>query len=122
MRFPTEITEEDVNQLNDAGYWVNQSLVIGAWALLEYHGFAGSLDKSRHGFEDVNILRRLRKVFAHTNGRYDSTNSEERRLFVRMAEYYQIRTVDMERFNLQIDEVLERMLEGVRSYVKASPA
>jgi hypothetical protein len=39
-----------------------------------------------------------------------------------MAEYYQIRTVDMERFNLQIDEVLERMLEGVRSYVKASPA
>jgi len=122
LMFPTAITEEDVVQLNDAGYWVNQSLVIGAWALLEYHGFASSLDDNRPGFEHVNILRRLRKVFAHTNGRYNPSISEERRLFENMVELYRIGSVDSERFNLHIDEVLQPMLDGVRSYVKASPA
>jgi hypothetical protein len=122
LKFPTAITEEDVVELNDAGYWVNQSFVIGAWALLEYHGFVSPLENNSPGFDHVNILRRLRKVFAHTNGRYNPSSSEERRLFESMVELYRIGSVDDERFNLQVDEVLHPMLDGVRSYVKASPA
>jgi hypothetical protein len=125
LRFPGPITVGDVDRLNDAGYWVNQSLVIWMWALLEYHGVVGNaikLDPARAGFEDVNILRRLRKVFAHTNGRYNPSDKDDVTLFDTMVERYRMGIVDRERFNLQIDEVLKPMIEGVKAYVRASCA
>ena len=120
LTFPTSIDEQDVRHLNDVGYWINLSLIIGAFAILESHGFLKKIDHERVGAGDVERLRRLRRVFAHTNGRYNPEDKDERRLFEAIVRRYQPRRVDPIRFNLQIDEVLTPMMRGIKEYVLAS--
>ncbi len=119
IEFSKTLDAADVKKYNGMGYWVNQSFVIWLYALLEYHGLVKAVDMNHPHGEDVNLLRRLRKIFAHTNGRYDATDPEERKLFDAVISRYHPRIVDPERYNLQIDEVLERMYKGVRKYVES---
>jgi hypothetical protein len=119
IEFSQPLDAMDIKNYNAMGYWVNQSFVIWLYALLEYHGLVESIDMANPNGEDVNLLRRLRMIFSHTNGRYDATNPDERRLFDAVINRYRPGTVDQERFNLQIDEVLERMYSGARKYVES---
>lgn len=119
IEFPKPLDVDDAKKYNGMGYWVNQSFVIWLYALLEYHKLVKSVDMTHPNGEDVNLLRRLRKIFAHTNGRYDSTDPDERKLFDAVINRYRPRVVDPERYNLHIDEVLERMYKGVRKYVES---
>jgi len=118
IEFSKPLDASDIKRYNEMGYWVNQSFVIWLYALMEYRGVIKSIDMTNPNGEDVNLLRRLRKIFAHTNGRYDATDPKERKLFNAVINRYRPGIVDPERFNLQIDEVLERMYLGVRKYVE----
>lgn len=119
LEFSKPLDESDIKRYNGMGYWVNQSFVIWLYALLEYFGLVESIDMTHPNGADVNILRRLRRIFAHTNGRYNSNDPDEKKLFDAIIERYHPGIVDPERFNLQIDEVLERMYLGVRKYVES---
>ncbi|MBK7946776.1 MAG: hypothetical protein IPJ85_16380 [Flavobacteriales bacterium] len=88
LEFSKPLDESDIKRYNGMGYWVNQSFVIWLYALLEYFGLVESIDMTHPNGADVNILRRLRRIFAHTNGRYNSNDPDEKKLFDAIIERY----------------------------------
>jgi len=119
------ITLEKIQEINEIGRWVNQSFVVRLCALLESHHIISKnekekIDQSIDGHEDVDILRRLRNVLAHTSGRYNPTNSDERKLYERMVERYSINIDGLEtvkEFPLHIDTFLLPLAESCKRYV-----
>lgn len=127
FRFPDGITLDLVQTINSIGHWINQNFAIRLCAVLEYYGVIaptgqGTLDDSLPGFQDINIVRRLRNVLAHTSGRYDPSNPEERRLYETIVTHYEIGVSDASaasEFPLSIDTVLVPMARGCQQYARA---
>lgn len=119
------LTLEKIQEINEIGRWVNQSFVIRLCALLESYHLISKNEKERidqkiDGHEDVDILRRLRNVLAHTSGRYNPKDSEERKLYERIIEKYSINIKEQEianEFPLHIDTFLLPLAEGCKRYV-----
>lgn len=119
------LTLDKIQEVNEIGRWVNQSFVIRLCALLESYRIISKNEKERInqkivGHEDVDILRRLRNVLAHTSGRYNPTDSEERKLYERIVERYSINIVRLEtvkEYPLHIDTLLLPLAEGCKRYV-----
>ncbi len=80
VQFDKPLTIDDLEKLNGLGYWVNQSVIVRLYALLEYYGVVSETQKINtelEGHEEVDILRRLRNCFAHT-GRYNETDNQQK--------------------------------------------
>lgn len=45
VQFVKPLTKEDVERLNGLGYWVNQSVIVRFYALLEYYGVVSETKK-----------------------------------------------------------------------------
>ena len=124
--FAEPITLNQVQTINSIGHWMNQNFAIRLCALLEYHGVIptqsqGKLNKSLPGFQDVNIVRRLRNVLTHTSGRYNTSDAEERRLYETMVTHYRVEGADSAtatEFPLSIDAVLVPMARGCQEYAQ----
>ena len=127
VRFAEPITLGQVQIINSIGHWINQNFAIRLCALLEYYGVIppqgqGKLNESLPGFQDINIVRRLRNVLAHTSGRYNSTVPEERKLYETMVTHYGVVGADPDtatKFPLSIDAVLVPMARGCQKYAQA---
>ena len=119
------ITAEKIQEINEIGRWVNQSFIVRLCALLEsYHIISKNenerINQSIDGHDDVDILRRLRNILAHTSGRYNSNDLEERKLYKRIIEKYSVKIEDgetAEEFPLHIHTLLLPLAEGCKRYV-----
>ena len=63
FNYSQPLTADDIELANRVGRWLNESLVVRAIAVLEYHGVVSNsvrIDTSLDGHDDVDILRRLR--------------------------------------------------------------
>src|SRR5690606_4015470 len=70
FHFDQPLTQGDVDRIRAIGHWINQNYFVRLCALLESFGIIpregdGRLDQSLPGFDDVDIVRRLRNAFAH---------------------------------------------------------
>ena len=127
FRFAEPVTLDQVHAINSIGHWINQNFAIRLCALLEYHGVIptqghGRLNENLPGFQDVNIVRRLRNVLVHTSGRYNTTDEVERRLYETMVTHYGVEGVNSAtatEFPLSIDTVLVPMARGCQEYALA---
>ena len=120
LEFGRPLTEQDIEQLRDLGYWVNQSVIIRLYALLEYYKVVSdkiSINTTVSGHEDIDILRRLRQCFAHT-GRYNASDNRQLKLFQRIVTHYELKEHDQDRFPIPIDAVIEVIFNRVREYVQ----
>jgi hypothetical protein len=122
VRFDRLLGHDEIDQINLAGHWVNQSYVIRTYAYLQYcRVFEGKLNHLVEGWYDLDLLRRLRNYFAHTPGRYDPANECMKRTYDALIEKYRLSPESYpERgglFPIPVDEVLCPMVEGCRAYV-----
>ena len=126
LSYGSPLTDEDVKRHNGIGHWVNQNFIVRVCALLDEHGvFRPRIDHQLDGHEEVDMLRRLRNVFAHTGGEFDADNSEHVKLEQRLRKYYGLtRTPVSGRpvFPLSIDTVLVPLTQGCKRYVIARQA
>ena len=100
--FTAPLKQEDITRLNAIGLWISQNFIIRLYAFLEYHGIIppegkGRLKQDLDGFDEIEILRRLRKIFAHTSGRYKAGDSEEKMLYTRIVEFFSLQVEDPSR-------------------------
>lgn len=120
------LTIERIEEINQIGRWVNQSFIVRLCALLEsYHVIPqenkGRIDQKLDGHEELDILRRLRNVLAHTSGRYNPSDSEEKQLYIRITEKFSITAESPDtakEFPLHIHTLLLPLAEGCMHYVK----
>lgn len=122
LTFSDSLKAADIELFNDMSYWINQSFVIWLWSILEQYKMVGkdiNLEESIPGYNHVNLLRRMRNVFSHTNGRYNPKRKDEKDLFDEIILTYKPSPVDPRRYNLHINEVLRPLYLGVKQYAKA---
>ncbi len=124
FHFPDGLTRKSISKVNGIGHWVNQSYIIRLCALLEANGVIpsrrqGRIDQAVDGHKDIDILRRLRGVFAHTDGQYDREKSEHRKLYNKIRAHYNLAVIGADKaasFPLSIDTVLIPLTKRCRSY------
>lgn len=125
FEFSGGLTAESIQQINEIGYWINQNFIFRVYGILDSHGIAGSakIDQSLDGADEVDILRRLRRVIGHTDGRYNAADKEEKTLYMRIKEYFRLSDAECpsdgeHRYPLPIDRVIIPLAEGCIRYAK----
>lgn len=120
--FSSPITPHRVRAINAVGLWVNKSYVVHLCAMLESYGIISDsdrLDQSLPGWREVDLVRRLRNVFAHTTGTYNPRNRKHRLLARALVQHLGLTGRRPPGFPLAIDDVLDPLFEGCRNYVLA---
>ena len=133
LHFKDGLTNSDKDGINKSGHHINQNFIVRVYALLDSkkimprkynknnksnNGYPKKLDKSIDGYDDADILRRLRHIIAHTNGKYNLQNKEQKKLYNQIVEHYKLTTPPNhpDEWRLPIDTVLFPMFEGCKKY------
>jgi hypothetical protein len=116
------ITEDHIKQNNSITRWMNENYVVRLYALLEAHGVISekvNIDNSLEGADDVDILRGLRNIFAHSTGKYNPFSEKQRQLVDRMIVHYGLTLKDhLHEIPLDIDAVIDPLFNGCKTYVQ----
>jgi hypothetical protein len=124
--FGTPLTETQIQELNNLSHWLNQNFIIRVHSILDCHGISGSasIRTDLPGHEDVDILRRLRDVFSHTDGRYRPEDPDHKRLYDRIINHFGLDqrnySEDQGKFPIPIDKVLVPIAEACKRHALAA--
>jgi hypothetical protein len=122
FHFDQRLTRDDIARMNAIGHWLNQNFVVRLCALLESRGVISEQTSIKHdlrGAAQLDLVRRLRNKFAHSSGKYDPTDAEQKKLLGKMGKVLEIDVSTAQDFPLAIDEVLEPLFNGCKAYVQA---
>lgn len=126
LSFASPLSDEDVRRYNELAHWLNQNFVVRLYAVMEANGFVSETVSIRHdlpGADELDILRRLRRLIAHGSGHYDPADGEKTRLRQRIEATFSLKTSsepeDLDKFPLGIRQVLIPLVEGCKRYVEA---
>jgi len=120
LEFEKPLTDEDVKRLKGLGYWINQSVIIRLYALLEYYGIVSEEIKINHdldGHDELDILRRLRRYFVHTS-KYNPADNEQLKLFNRIIEHFKLSIYEKDVLPIPIDTVVEVIFKKIKKYIE----
>jgi hypothetical protein len=115
-----ELENDDIVRINKLSNWLNQNVLIRLYALMNYNDFVGEkikIDKSRNGWKELDLLRRLRNLFAHTDGSYNSEDEEQSILVEELKSHFSLEQDTFDHFPISIDSVIEPIFEGCKAYV-----
>jgi hypothetical protein len=90
FEFGSPLTDADVDSANAIAHWINQNFIVRLCATLEAYNVISNevgIDKCMRGANAVDILRRLRNVFAHSQGIYRPSNKKHKKLRTRVISY-----------------------------------
>lgn len=122
VSFTEPITDEFLLLNNQIGHFLNQNFLIRLYALLDYHQIVSDqqkINKEFPGSDEVDILRRLRRLFSHTSGKYNPTNSEQKILVQRMIDHFRLQITAPEDFPISIDTVISPLVLKIKEYIRA---
>jgi len=127
FRFGEPLTQESVESINEVGHWTNENFLVRVYAILESNGIVNKneqIKKDRPGYEEVDILRRLRHEITHAGGHYNPTDHRSKKLYTRIVTHFRLdhRTFHAdseERFPLPIDTVVMPLADACKKYVEA---
>lgn len=80
FQFNIPLTKNDIQKNNDIAHWTNQNFIIRLCALLESYHILSNIDQNTDGWIEVDLVRRLRNKLAHSSGRYNSKNKDDKKL------------------------------------------
>jgi hypothetical protein len=115
------IEEKDVSYLNHLSNWINQNALIRLYALMNYCGFVSetiSIDQNIDGWKELDLLRRLRNHFAHTDGRFNTCDDEQLYLVKEIVDYFNLNKSTYDHIPINIDEVMEPIFDGCKRYLR----
>ena len=122
IEYDTPITKEFQERQNSIGHYLNQNFCIRLYAVLNSHHVVGdkeNIDKNLSGWEDLDILRRLRNRFAHSSGKYDSGESDDKILMEKLMLKYEPCPKEPPDFPINQDKVIYPITKAVLQYAEA---
>ena len=128
FNFGRKLLQEDIERIISIGHWVNQNYIIRICSLLEANKIIpkendSKIDQAIDGWEEVDLVRRLRNQFAHSSGRYNSNDTEEKKLYERIVTHFKVSLAkdssEATEFPIPIDVVPEPLTEGCKKYIKS---
>lgn len=121
------LDQSKINKMHEIGHWINQNFMVRLCALLESRKIipkdgTNKIDQSIDGWEDIDLVRRLRNYFAHSSGKYNPSKSEHIKTMKVLGEHLNINIDGRDDFPLMIDTVLEPLFKGCRKYAETITA
>lgn len=120
--FNEPLSEEFISFNNQTGHFLNQNFLIRLYDLLDYHQIVSAkekINKNLLGADEIDILRRLRKLFSHTSGKYNKDESEKDKLAKRIISHFKLQITDPNEFPISIDTVITPIVIKTKEYVRA---
>jgi len=115
------LTIERIRKINVASDSVNQGFIVRLQAYLNSCGVYDSIKKNIEGNEEIDILRRLRHLFAHESGERDQEENEHNILYERIIKTFKLKKEEYplkeEQFPIPIDAVIEPLIEKCKKYI-----
>lgn len=121
LKFDREIDNSIREENNAIGHFANQNFILRLFAIMNYYGFVGdniSLVKESPGFQEVDILRRLRHIYAHSLGKFNPENDDHVKLKQVIQERFSLDVPDYDDFPLNIHAVIDAIIDGCKSYYR----
>ena len=115
--FNQPITEKHIRNNNEVSGWINQNFIVRLYALLDFYKVTNKIDQSLDGWKEVDLLRRLRNIFAHTSVKFNSRNKEHNRLGNELVSYFNIHEMIPNKFPIPIDKVCIPIYDGCVRYI-----
>ena len=120
------ITLAYIEKQDTIGRWVNQSFIIRLCAILERHCVIpnesdGKINQEVEGWEEVELIRRIRNKLAHKNGEYNPEDTDDRKLYEIIVERFQLnveKPAEAKGFPIPIDTVLIPLSIGCKKYIE----
>lgn len=120
--FNEPLTKDFILLNNQIAHYLNQNFLIRLYALLDYHQVVSEkekINKDLPGADEVDILRRLRRLFSHTSGKYNPSNNEHLELVQRIISFFNLSITEPNDFPISIDKVIEPIVIKTKEYIKA---
>jgi len=127
FNFGRKLAQEDIDRIISIGHWANQNYIIRICSLLEANKIIpkeneGKIDQTIDGWEEVDLVRRLRNQFAHSSGKYDFKEPKEKKLYERIVIHFNVSLAkassEATEFPIPIDTVIEPLTESCKKYIK----
>lgn len=120
VKLSEPMTTEFIDGLFDLGHWINENFVVRLWSILESNGVRGKINQELQGWQDVDLVRRLRNKIGHGSGVYDPNDADKKKLFDVIVEYYKVPEgysyFEVEKYPIGIKQVLVPMANGCKQY------
>lgn len=123
------ITPGFIDRHNRLGKWINENAIIRLYGILNYHGFLKNIDHTISGWQEVDLMRRMRNVFTKTTLAYKPDDPANIQLRERVIHHFQLRNEDFPEGKIPdgeiptpIDKVIDRIFKSCREYITAKCA
>lgn len=121
VKLPKPLTENDLEEMERVGTFVNGSFIISLASILEAHGVIhGDLDSSKDGAAYVQLTKWLRNRFAHGDWEPDYTNDKHVETRKLLEKLFPEDAAQDPGYPLSIDSVLEPLKDNVLAYIRAA--
>lgn len=131
FNFNRVLNIEDIDEINSIGNWINQNYIIRICSILESYKIIpqegkGTINQTIEGWTEIDLIRRLRNNFAHSSGKCNSNDCEQKKLYEMLVSHFNLKleegTDNPTMFPLSIDTVLEPLTMGCKKYIKNIPS
>lgn len=121
--FSEPLTIEHIHKNNEITTWINENVIIRLCAMLEsYNMFSPEINHSIDGSKELDLIRRLRNVFAHSSSKYNPNDKDKRRLVEELISHFKLDIDNPQEFPLNIDTVIYPLFDGCKRYVQGKYA
>ena len=120
--FNEPLSEDFISFNNQTGHFLNQNFLIRLYDLLKYHQIVSAkekINKNLPGSDEIDILRRLRRLFSHTSGKYDKDDQEKDKLAKRIISHFKLQITEPNDFPISIDTVIAPIVTKTKEYIRA---
>jgi hypothetical protein len=122
INYHSPITKKYAELNNRIGHHLNQNFLIRLYAMLDYYNIVSDeqkIDSQLPGSDEVDILRRLRRLFSHTSGKYNPNNTDEKKLVNRIIDHFDLNILEPDDFPISIDTVITPIFIKTKEYIAA---
>lgn len=119
------LTVKDIESNNEIAGFTNQNFIIRLCALLEVHHvlkYKTEVDKTIEGCEDAQLVRQLRNRFAHSLGKPDANDKDDRKIFNKLNSHLKLNPPEYiesaKDFPLNIDTVILPLFSAAKNMLQ----
>lgn len=119
--FEKPIDQSIINQNNKVAHWINQSVLIRLAAILDGENLIknkSGIDFTIEGSKQIDILLKLRNKFAHSKGKYNHTNVDNKKLLRDIIETFKLKDIEYTDYPISIDTVIKPIFDSTIQYIK----
>lgn len=111
------LTIENINENNELSHWLNQNFIIRLYSLLDSYNYKYPFDGKIDGYEEVNILRKLRDIFAHSSDKYDEDCEKQKTMLLEIVNHFKLEDKKPDHIPLSIDTVIKPIFDRCKIYI-----